>query len=322
MLPVRAKLMVGFAHSAYRFQEKFASRLPGTACFEVHQLNDLRDRIGEADVLVVSGLWRDVLLGEAGKLRLIQSISAGVDQYPVALLREQGIRLASAQGANERAVAEHAFALALALYRRLPEARDNQKCRVWRGMVSDLNRREDEIGGKTLLIVGLGRIGGRLARLGKAFDLRVLGIRRDVTSGDNGADEVHALSRLEDLLPSADIVALTCPLTPETKGILSARALTLMKPSALLINVSRGACVDEAALVRALGERRIAGAGLDCFQEEPLDPSSPLWNFDNVLITPHTAGETHRYEDNVLDILVENLERLWRGESSLRNQVV
>jgi D-2-hydroxyacid dehydrogenase (NADP+) len=322
MLPVRENLVVGFAHSAYRFQDKFMSRLPRIACFEVHQLNDLRDRIGEADVLVVSGLWRHELLGKAGKLRLIQSISAGVDQYPLTLLRERGIRLASAQGTNERAVAEHAFALALALYRRLAEARDNQKRRVWRGMMSDLSGREDEIGGKTLLIVGLGRIGGRLAKLAKAFDLRVVGIRRDVASGCNGADEVHTLSQLEDLLPIADIVALTCPLTPETEGILSARALTLMKPSALLVNVSRGACVDEAALVLALGERRIGGAGLDCFQEEPLDTGSALWNFDNVLITPHTAGETHKYEDNVLDILVENLERLWRGESRLRNQVV
>jgi phosphoglycerate dehydrogenase-like enzyme len=322
MLPRREKILVGFAHSAYRFREKFTSRLPGISSFEVHQQTELSDRIGDADVLVVSGLWRNELLEKAVKLRLIQSISAGVDQYPLPLLREKGIRLASAQGANERAVAEHAFALLLALYRRLPEARDNQKLQKWRGMVSDRNGREDEIGSKTLLIVGLGRIGGRLAKLARAFDLHVLGIRRDVMNGRNGADEVYAIAQLQELLPRADIVALTCPLTPETRGLVSARFLALMKPSALLINVSRGACIDEAALIDALTEKRINGAGLDCFVEEPLQPSSPLWKFENVLITPHTAGETRRYEDNILEILIENLDRLWRGEPSLRNQIV
>src|SRR5829696_2031037 len=111
-----------------------------------------------------------------------------------------GVRLASAQGANARAVSEHAMALILALSRLLPEARDNQAKRVWRGMIGDPARREDALGGKTLLIVGLGRIGGRLARLGKAFDLRVVGIRREPGGGRNGADEVHGLERLKELL--------------------------------------------------------------------------------------------------------------------------
>jgi phosphoglycerate dehydrogenase-like enzyme len=95
-----------------------------------------------------------------------------------------------------------------------------------------------------------------------------------------------------------------------------------MKPSAYLVNVARGRCVDEPALIAALSEGRIAGAALDCFAEEPLAPSSPLWAFDNVLITPHTAGETRHYEDNVIDLLLENLERLWAGEAMLRNEVV
>ena len=117
-------------------------------------------------------------------------------------------------------------------------------------------------------------------------------------------------------------MALTCPLTKETEGLIGARALGLMKPSAYLINVARGRVVDEAALVAALGAGRIAGAALDCVVEEPLPASSPLWDFPNVLITPHVAGETHRYEDNVLDILMENLDRLGRGETALVNEVV
>ena len=128
--------------------------------------------------------------------------------------------------------------------------------------------------------------------------------------------------RLLELLPQADVVALTCPLTPQTQGLIGAQALAAMKPSAMLVNVARGRVVDEAALVEALAGRRIAAAGIDCTVEEPLPAASPLWALDNALITPHTAGETRRYEDNVIDLLLENLERIWRGEPRLRNHVV
>ncbi len=273
-------------------------------------------------MLVVSGLWRNDLPEIAPRLRFIQSASAGVDQYARDKLVAHGIRLASAQGVNARAVSEHAIALILALSRRLPEARDNQAKHFWRGMIGDLARREDELGGKTLLIVGLGRIGGRLAMLAKAFDLRVVGVKRNPDAGGDGVDSVHGLDELNELLPHADFVALTCPLTQETENIIDADALARMKPSAFLINVARGRCVDEAALVAALQEGRIAGAGIDVTAEEPLPESSALWDIPNALITPHTAGETRRYEDNVIDILIENLNRLWRDDGVLRNQIV
>jgi D-2-hydroxyacid dehydrogenase (NADP+) len=133
---------------------------------------------------------------------------------------------------------------------------------------------------------------------------------------------VFPQDRLPTLLPEADFVVLTCPLTAETEGLINARAFAQMKPSAYLINVARGRVVDEPALIAALTEHKIAGAGIDCTVEEPLPASSPLWGMQNVLITPHTAGETQRYEDNVIDLLLENLDRLWRGESELKNQVV
>ena len=322
MLSGRDRLTICFAHVAYQLQDRFARRKTGLRSVEARSREALDGALGEADVLVISGLWHDAILDRAPKLRFIQSIGAGVDQFPQDLLRARGIRLARAQGVNERAVAEHALALILALTRHLPEARDHQRRHAWRPMIGDPARREDELGGKTLLIVGLGRIGGRLARLAKAFDLRVVGIRREPGRGQNGADAVHTLAELERLAAEADIVALTCPLTPETTGVINARVLAAMKPSALLINVARGRCVDEPALIRALTDRRIAAAGLDCFMEEPLPAASPLWDFDNVLITPHAAGETSRYEDNVLDVLLENLDRLWRGEATLKNQVV
>jgi phosphoglycerate dehydrogenase-like enzyme len=321
MIPANDKLAICFAHVAYRLHERFSAQGTGIASFAVRDGESLANRVGEADVLVISGLWQNSLLDRAKKLRFIQAIGAGTDQFPRDELKRRGIRLASARGVNARAVAEHAMALILALSRRLPEARDNQRAGVWRGMIGDLSQREDELGGKTLLVVGLGDIGGRLARLAKAFDMRVVGMRRDPTAGRGAADSVHPMGDLKSLLPEADFVALTCPLTRETENLVDAAALGRMKPSAHLVNLARGRVVDEAALVEALTARRIAGAALDVTAEEPLAPDSPLWGMAHVLITPHTAGETRRYEDNVIEILRDNLGRLWRGDQELRNQV-
>ena len=151
--------------------------------------------------------------------------------------------------------------------------------------------------------------------------MRVIGLRRDPARGGD-ADEVQPMTALNSLLPDADFVALTCPLTPETENLIDTAALAAMKPSSYLVNLARGRVVDEAALIETLAAHRIAGAALDVTVEEPLPADSPLWGMEHVLVTPHTAGETRRYEDNVIEILRDNLDRLWRGESQLRNQVV
>jgi phosphoglycerate dehydrogenase-like enzyme len=322
MLPAKDDLTICFAHVAYQLQARFEARKTGLRSFEVRSPDELTRRIGEADVLVVSGMWNNELLDKATKLKLIQSIGSGVDQFAQDKLRSRGVRLANAQGVNARAVAEHAMSLMLALLRRLPEARDNQAKHHWRAMIGDLTKREDELFGKTLLVIGLGTIGNRLAKLAKAFDMHVIGFRRDPAAGRGHADEVHAIGVLKSFLPQADFVALTCPLTKETERLIEAKALRAMKPSAFLINVARGRCVDEGALIEALAERRIAGAGIDVTQEEPLAASSPLWEMDHVLVTPHTAGETRSYEDTIVDYLIENLGRLWRGETKLHNEIV
>jgi phosphoglycerate dehydrogenase-like enzyme len=321
MIPDKGKLTICFAHAAYRLDERFRALGADIASFEVRDPEALAARIGEADVLVISGLWQNGLLERAARLAFIQSIGAGTDQFPRDELARRGIRLASARGVNYRAVSEHALSLILALARRLPEARDNQHRRHWRGMIGDLAGREDELGGKTLVVVGLGQIGGRVAELARAFEMRVVGLRRDPAAG-GPADEVRPMRDLQSVLPEADYVVLSCPLTPETENLIDGAALALMKPSSHLVNVARGRVVDETALIAALEERRIAGAGLDVTVEEPLPAKSPLWAMEQVLVTPHTAGETRRYEDNVIDILRENLARLWQGENELRNQIV
>jgi phosphoglycerate dehydrogenase-like enzyme len=320
MLPPKDRLTICFAHLAYGLQNRFMPRETGIASIEVRTREELDARIDDFDVLVCSGLWRNDLIGRASRLRFVQSISAGTDQYDKQALAAAGIRLASGAGVNARAVSEHAIALILALSRRLPDARDNQHKKFWRGMQSDPLLREDELSGKTLLIVGLGRIGNRLAQIAKAFDMRVVGIRRDPAAGGD-AHEVHAMAALKTLLPQADYVALTCPLTPETEKLMNAETLALMKPGAALVNMARGRCVDEPALIAALQSGQLTQAALDVMVEEPLPESSPLWTLPNVFMTPHSGGETRRYEDNVLDVLLENVGHLWQGEP-LRNQIV
>jgi phosphoglycerate dehydrogenase-like enzyme len=322
LLPSKSDLTICFAHAAYQLAEEFRSRGEATNHFIVRSVDELRERIPEADVVVVSMFWRNEFLERASRLRFIQSVSAGTDQYDKALLASKGVRLASAQGANERAVAEHAMSLILALTRQLHFARDNQRKGAWRGMISDPLAREKELGGSTLVVYGLGRIGARLAALAKAFGMRVIGVKRSPQTAADPVDAVLTPDRFLEVLPQADFVALTCPLTPETEGLMGEAQLAAMKPSAYLVNVARGRVVQEEPLLRALRADRIAGAGLDTFHQEPLPPDSPFWAFANVVITPHTAGETQRYEANVIDLLVENLARLYRGETELKNQIV
>ena len=316
----RAARVICFAHAAYQLAEAYPAA-PGERVIVARNAEELRAVLPQIEVLVVSGLWRNEYAEAAPRLRFIQSVSAGTDQFSRDVLKGRGIRLASAQGANERVVAEHAMALILGLTRHLGRARDDQRERRWRGMIGNPAERQDELGGKTLLVVGLGRIGTRLTKLARAFDLHVIGMRRSPRTKDDIADEVMPPESLLDVLPRADFLALTCPLTPQTEGLIRAEHFAAMKRSAYLINVARGKVVDEPALVAALHDGQIAGAGLDCFVEEPLPPDSPLWSFPNVLVTPHSAGETSRYEANVIEILTENLARLDRGDE-LRNGIV
>ena len=315
-------ITIHFSHSAYQLSTLFEQRETGIKHFQTWNSDELRARMGDGDVLVLSGFWKNDMLAAADKLRFIQVCAAGFDQFDQDAIRTQGVRLANASGVNVNAVSDHAMALLLSLTRQLHTGRDNQRQANWRPMISDLAQREDELPGKTILIFGLGKIGGRLAKLAKAFDMTVIGLKRDISQPVEHVDELYSSDRLMELLPRADCTALTCPLTPETRNIIDAPALAAMKPSSFLINVARGGCVDEPALIEALGRNAIAGAGIDVTVEEPLAASSPLWSLENAVVTPHTGGETRKYEDNVIDILLTNLERLSKDEGPLHNQIV
>ncbi len=315
METVRAQdITIGVCHSAYQIEPVIRERLPEVTVFQEYSTEAMQPRMATIDVLMVSGAWDDSLLENAARLKWIQAIGVGHNQFPLDELQRRGIRLTNAVGVNALAVSEHALALILAMTRRLPEARDNQHRKHWRPMISDPTTREDELGGKTLGIIGLGAIGNRLATFGKALDMHVIGTKGNPATYQGAADEVWPADRLGDVLDVADVVVLCCPLTPETTGIIGANELRRMRSSAYLINVARGPVVVESDLVAALQAGEIAGAALDVTIDEPLGSDSPLWDMPNLLITPHTGGETSLYEKRLVDIVVENMRRWERGE--------
>lgn len=320
--PKPEETVIHFAHSAYCLADRFAMRRPDIKHFQTWTPEDTKVRIGEGHVMVASGFWNNELLADASMLRFIQVCAVGHDQFDKQMIADRGIELCNSAGVNANAVSDHALALLLGLTRQIHVARSNQSTKFWRPMISDLTKREEELPGKTMLIYGVGMIGGRIAKLAKAFGMTVLGVRRDTSKTVADVDELHPTKDFASLLPRADVVVLACPLTDETRGLMNGAAFAAMPASSYLINVARGGCVNQDALIEALSANHIAGAGIDVTEPEPLPDDSPLWGFDNVIITPHTGGETRTYEDTVVDNLIANLEKLWSGEINLRYRIV
>lgn len=269
------------------------------------------------DMEIATALVPGSLLVTAPRLRWFHGWGAGVD----GLLRHPGLAerdfiLTNTSGIHPNQMTEHTLALMLAFARRLPEAMRAQTGRTWRHME---NNEVFELAGKTLLVVGLGAVGQRIAQVAAALGMRVLGIRR--TPGPlPDIEHVAGIEGLPEHLPEADFVVLVTPLTPETRGLIGERELRLMKQDAYLVNVARGGVVDEKALVHALREGWIAGAGLDVFEQEPLPADSPLWEMPNVIITGHYGGVSPAYDDRAFEVFLDNLHR-YRAGQPLRNVV-
>jgi D-2-hydroxyacid dehydrogenase (NADP+) len=277
--------------------------------------------LAEAEVLFTSTVIPPDIVGRAPKLRWVQLTAAGAEELLDSELARSGVTLATASGIHAVPIGEYVMGAMLAFAKGLPGATRAQAARIWRPYLAE------ELYGKTVGILGLGAIGGYVAKLAKADGMRVLAIRRSVRRravGQKAAvadvDELLPPSDLPYLLSQADYLVIAVPLTAESRGLIGERELRTMRPTARLINVSRGAVVDEAALVRALKEEWIAGAALDVFQEEPLAPDSELWGMDNVILTPHISGGTPVYMERAVALFCDNLRRYLAGEP-LRNAV-
>jgi phosphoglycerate dehydrogenase-like enzyme len=270
------------------------------------------------EVEVMAGWLPPGLVVQTPNLRWFQQWWAGADwlaAYPAAV--EKDFVLTNASGVHAVCISEHIFALLLSFARSLPSAYQAQHERTWQ---PPENQVTFELAGKTILLIGLGAIGSRTAHLAQAFGLRVLGVRRNPLVEVWGVDKIVGPDQLSEVLPEADFVVNALPHTPATHHLLGKQALEQLKPGAYFINISRGKVVDEAALIELLNSGKIAGAGLDVFEEEPLSPDSPLWNMPNVLVTSHYAGSSSRYYERAMAIFLDNLRRYVSGET-LRNVV-
>ena len=292
--------------------EEFEERLREIAPEMVVAYESGRDaRFEEAEIIL--GRPAVEALDRAKKLRWLQLSSAGANRY-AGRVREDVV-LTTASGVYGVPGAEHVFAMMLGLVRSVPHSVRSAEKKEW-----DRGARYDELFGRTCGVLGLGDIGREVARRAHAFGMRVLALKRTITDGPEYVDEVFGMDRLHEFLSRCDHVVNTLPLTPLTAQVIEEEALSFCREGSFFYNIGRGGTVDEAALVRALRSGRLAGCGLDVFEEEPLPPSSPLWSMENVIVTPHVGGASPREADRVADLFLDNLER-WRAGHPLRNVV-
>lgn len=278
---------------------------------------ELRAALPGAEVLFVAD-FRSRVLREAWPyargLRWIHVAGAGVDAVLFPELVSSPVVLTNSRGVFDRAIAEYVLGLMLAFAKDLPRTLALQRRHAWQ------HRETEHLAGRTVLVVGAGSIGREIGRLARAAGLRVLGVARRPRGTDPDFERVAAVEDLHAVLPEADYVVLALPLTPETRGLFGEAALGRMKRTARLINVARGAVVDEGALVDALRSGRMAGAALDAFVDEPLPQDHPFWELPQVVVSPHMSGDFAGHREALSALFVENFRR-WLAGAPLLNVV-
>ncbi len=282
-------------------------------------LQSVADAAPIADALLIWTASRDLVqqvFAQTPRLRWVHSRSAGLDSLLFPALVDSPVPLTNSSGVYSRSLGEFVALGVLFFAKDLHRMQRNQAAGRWAPYDMDMAE------GKTMGIVGYGDIGRAAARLAKGLGMHVIALRRrpEQSQGDPLVDEVMGNDRLHELMARSDYVVVTAPLTPDTRGLVSAQAIAAMKPGAVMINVGRGAVIDEPALIDALRQRRIRGAALDVFAQEPLPDGHPMYGLDNLLLSPHCADHTLTWIDDAMVFFTDNLERFLRGEP-LRNVV-
>ena len=293
-------------------QDRLRAAAPGVQIVAANDDADALEKIADADAACQFVTPEFIRAGR--KLRWVQVISAGVENYLFPELVESDIVLTNCKVIYGIQLAEHTMALILSFSRAVNILIRRQMEEIWE---SRANLPATEIRGQTLGIVGLGGTGLELARRAHAFDLRILAVDPTQTHRPEHVEQLWHPDRLHDLLGESDFVALCCPLTRRTKGMIGDAELRAMKSTAYLINVVRGGVVDQEALTRALQAKEIAGAGIDVTTPEPLPKGNPLWSMDNVILTPHMAGQSPYAGSRFRDLFCENVRRFAAGEPLL-----
>jgi len=299
-----------------QYHQRLRSEFPELTIDLVDHHSKADPFIGSADILLTFGAhMADHVLEKGTKLKWIQALGTGVDGIVDRPPFREGVLVTNMHGLHGDSVPEAAVMLMLALARDLPRAMHNQQARKWDRYPSRLLK------GKTVGIFGVGAIAKSLAPKCRSFGMTVVGI----TSAVRGMEGFHRMVHRDELERTAgelDFLVLLTPYTSETRGIVGAKVLAAMKPSAYLVNLARGGIVDEDALVHALREKRLAGAALDVFATEPLPGDHPLWNMDNVIVTPHLGGFHDQYAEQALPTVVDNFRKFLAGDTNNMINVV
>ena len=269
--------------------------------------------LAEAEIIYGFGLPSDVI-NRAPKLKWIQTISAGVDRYINDDLRNSRVILTNVKGMHAVTISEFVIGEMLMFAKGAPSCFQQKQMKQWKPFMPSV------LHGKTVGIIGLGGIGREIARISKAFSMKVLATHRSAKRAERAryVDKIYPMDDLTGLLGESDFVVLALPLTHETTAMIGERQLRRMKPTAFLINISRGKIIDEEALILSLKEHWIAGAGLDVFEAEPLPADNRLWELPNVIFSPHIAGGMDNYVELATAIFCDNLKRHIDGKRLLR----
>jgi D-2-hydroxyacid dehydrogenase (NADP+) len=292
------------------FSERLRQDFPQLEVAHLSNYENFEDHLRDAEIVITWSL-RPEQFKIATKLRWIHSPAAAVHQLIFPELVNSDVILTNSSQVHGPVVAEHVVALLFALAKRLPDAVRLQQKHMWGQDSMWRGRpRPRELAGATLGLVGIGSIGREVAQRSSALGMHVIAVREHPEKGSpDDVKQVFPSSKMDEFLSQSDYVVLAAPLTAETRGLMNAERFRKMKPDACLINVSRGPLIDETALVQALREKQIGGAALDVFDHEPLPSDSPLWDLENLLITPHTAAMTDKLWERHYKLVTENLRR-------------
>lgn len=305
--------MAPYKVEAYHL-DRIRETIPGAEIVFAKTEPELISKTDDADVFLTWGMYRPVeFCRKAKSLKWLHVLTAGLDGVMVPEITALDLRISSTKGIHGNPIGNHVLAYILSFLRCFPHFMEQQRNKIWK---KKLENKPGEIDGKTVGILGYGRIGQVIAQQCRTLGLRVIAVDKIANPG-NDPVRIYPPEELHSMLQEADFVVASMPLTEETRGIMGKKEFEAMKPSAIFINVGRGPLVDEKALIFALQQNVIAGAGLDVFEKEPLSEQNPLWEMPNVIITPHCSADSSEYMNRAIAVFCENAKRFLADEPLL-----
>lgn len=302
------------ASLAEKYQHQLLKNFPDQTFIFKNEINQIEDHLPEAKVIVTYGSdLNETMIDQAKKLEWIMVFSAGLDQMPLQAIKDRDILVTNVRGIHKIPMAEYALSMLLYVYRQERTLTQNNLAKKW-----DKSLKMNELSGSTMLVVGAGAIGQEVARLGKAFHMKTLGLSRSGKTVEY-FDENYPIHEINDVLPQADFIVSVLPSTSETRNLFTEKEFKQMQNHAVFLNMGRGDAVVEDDLLRAIQQREIAHAVLDVFVNEPLPDDHPFWEEKHITITPHISAQSDNYVPRSIDIFEKNLHTYLEGTTDYIN---